>query len=146
MVGRCLRGISDLAISRRQLLQSGSLAAMSPALATLAGLPAIETARAETELPWRHALSLFGDVKYPPDFKRFDYVNPNAPKGGTVRQYSIGTFDNLNYVVSGVKGNIAGPVRQVYETLTTTSLDEVSTAYGLLAEGVAHPDDFSFVV
>jgi microcin C transport system substrate-binding protein len=146
--GALVTRISDLAITRRQLLQSGSLAALSPALATLAGLPAIEMARAEgsAELPWRHALSLFGDVKYPAGFKRFDYVNPAAPKGGTVRQIAIGTFDNLNYVVSGVKGNIAGPVRLIYETLTTTSQDEVTTAYGLLAEAVAHPDDFSFVI
>src|SRR5262249_54414071 len=59
---------------------------------------------------------------------------------------AIGTFDNFNYVVSGVKGNLAAPVRLIYETLTTQSLDEVSTEYGLLAEAVAHPDDFSFVI
>jgi microcin C transport system substrate-binding protein len=121
---------------------------MTPALGTLAGIPIIETAKAQTEAgpTWRHALSLFGDVKYPAGFKRFDYVNPDAPKGGTVRQIAIGTFDNFNYVVSGVKGNLAAPVRLIYETLTTQSLDEVSTEYGLLAEAVAHPDDFSFVV
>ncbi|HEX2366274.1 MAG TPA: extracellular solute-binding protein [Bradyrhizobium sp.] len=137
-----------MAITRRQLLQSGSFAAMTPALGTLAGVPFVETAKAQspTELPWRHALSLFGDVKYPADFKRFDYVNPDAPKGGIVRQIAIGTFDNFNYVVSGVKGNLAAPVRLIYETLTTPSLDEVSTEYGLLAEAVAHPDDFSFVI
>jgi microcin C transport system substrate-binding protein len=39
-----------------------------------------------------------------PDFKHFDYVNPNAPKGGSVRQLAIGTFDNFNLVVAGVKG------------------------------------------
>ena len=53
---------------------------------------------------WRHALSLFGDIKYPADFKRFDYVNPDAPKGGVARLISIGTFDNFNIVVAGVKG------------------------------------------
>ena len=48
-------------------------------------------------LVWRHALSLFGDIKYPDGFKRFDYVNPDAPKGGLVRQLEIGTFDNFNH-------------------------------------------------
>jgi microcin C transport system substrate-binding protein len=108
---------------------------MTPALGTLAGVPFIETAKAqsETELPWRHALSLFGDVKYPADFKRFDYVNPDAPKGGTVRQYAIGTFDNFNLVVEGVKGSLASPVSLIYEELTKQSLDEAEVSYGQLA-------------
>ena len=97
------------------------------------------------EPAWRHALSLFGDVKYPADFKRFDYVNPDAPKGGTVRQILIGTFDNFNLVVAGVKGSLAGGVQLIYESLMTQSLDEVSTEYGALAEAVSHPEDFSSV-
>lgn len=114
-----------------------------------AGLPAITPALADdgpNELKWRHALSLFGNVKYPADFKRFDYVNPDAPKGGLVRQIAIGTFDNFNIVVSGVKGSIAGAVALIYESLTTPSLDEVSTEYGSLAEAASYPDDFSSVV
>ena len=51
----------------------------------------------------RH-LSPFGDVKYPADFKRFDYVNPDAPKGGVVRLFELGTFDNFNIVVAGREG------------------------------------------
>ncbi len=70
---------------------------------------------------WRHGLSLFGDVKYPAGFKRFDYVNPDAPKGGVVRQISIGTFDNFNLAVAGVKGTIAPAVGLIYETLTSGS-------------------------
>ena len=42
---------------------------------------------------WRHGVSLFGDVKYPPEFPHFDYVNSRAPKGGSVRQIALGTFD-----------------------------------------------------
>ena len=91
-------------------------------------------------------MSLFGDVKYPADFKRFDYVNPDAPKGGVVRQISIGTFDNFNIAVAGVKGAIAPAASLIYETLMTRSQDEVTTEYGLLAEGAAHPDDFSWVI
>lgn len=58
------------------------------------------------------------------------------------RQIALGTFDNFNIVVSGVKGNIAAAVGLIYESLTTPSLDEVSTEYGLLAESVSHPADF----
>ena len=51
---------------------------------------------------WLHALSPFGDVKYPADFDHFDYVNPNAPKGGTLRQHEVGTFDSLNgFILKG---------------------------------------------
>ena len=112
-----------------------------------AGLDVIASAQAQSPAPaWRHALSLFGDVKYPADFKRFDYVNPDAPKGGVARQISIGTFDNFNLVVAGVKGNIAPAVGLIYETLMTRSQDEASSQYGLLAEAAMHPDDHSWVV
>jgi len=137
-----------LSISRRHLLQSGVAAASLPLIETTAGLPLIGAARAQTPneaAEWKHGLSLFGDIKYPAGFKRFDYVNPDAPKGGSVRQIAIGTFDNFNITVAGVKGAIA-PINWLYETLTTGSLDEVSTEYGLLAEAVSHPADFSFVI
>lgn len=138
-----------MAITRRHLLQSGAAAAFAPALGFAATLPTIETAHAEGaagEPAWRHALSLFGDIKYPADFKRFDYVNPDAPKGGVARMISLGTFDNFNIAVAGVKGSIAPAAMMVYETLMARSQDEVATEYGLLAEGAAHPDDFSWVI
>jgi len=97
------------------------------------------------EPAWRHALSLFGDVKYPADFKRFDYVNPQAPKGGVARQISLGTFDNFNIAVAGVKGSLAPAAALIYETLMERSSDEVATEYGLLAEAAMHPDDFAWV-
>lgn len=117
---------------------------MVPALTRL---PLIEPANAQgaAEPAWRHALSLFGDVKYPADFKRFDYVNPDAPKGGTARLISLGTYDNFNIAVAGIKGNIAAAATQIYETLMVKSQDEIVTEYGLLAEAAAHPDDFSWV-
>src|SRR5438105_3204746 len=106
---------------------------MTPALGTLAGVPFIETAKAQSETapPWRHALSLFGDGKYPADFKRFDYVNPDAPKGGAVREFQVGTFDNFNIVIAGLKGSLPQGVGLIYEQLASQSLDEVETAYGL---------------
>ncbi|WP_316174995.1 MULTISPECIES: extracellular solute-binding protein [unclassified Bradyrhizobium] len=138
-----------MAITRRQLLKSSALAAMTPALGATASLPAFTTAaqaQSASEPAWRHALSLFGDVKYPPDFKRFDYVNPDAPKGGVVRLAPVGTFDNFNPVIAGVKGSIAVGTGYIYESLTARSLDEPATEYGLLAEAAQHPDDFSWVI
>jgi microcin C transport system substrate-binding protein len=138
-----------LAITRRHLLQSSAFAAVAPTLGIAVGLPAIESAHAQTasgEPAWRHALSLFGDIKYPADFKRFDYVNPDAPKGGVARMISLGTFDNFNVAVAGVKGSIAPAAALIYETLMTKSQDEVVTEYGLLAEAAAHPDDFGWVI
>lgn len=122
---------------------------MAPVMGLTSDLTVTDAAHAQaaTEgLEWRHALSLFGDVKYPADFKHFDYVNPNAPKGGIARMISIGTFDNFNIAVAGIKGSLAPAATLIYETLMTKSQDEVVTEYGLLAEGAAHPDDFSWVV
>jgi microcin C transport system substrate-binding protein len=84
-------------------------------------------------------------VKYPADFKNFDYVNPQAPKGGAARQIAFGTFDNFNIVVAGVKGSLASGMTLTIESLMTESLDEVSTEYGLLAESVSFPPDYSSV-
>ena len=121
---------------------------MSPALGILAGFPAIEMAKAEapTELPWRHGLSLFGDLKYPADFKHYDYVNPDAPKSGAMRMIALGTFDNFNIAVMGAKGNIAAAALSIYETLMARSQDEAGSQYALLAESASHPDDFSWVI
>jgi microcin C transport system substrate-binding protein len=97
------------------------------------------------ERQWRHGLSLFGDLKYPADFKQFAYVNANAPKGGAVRLLGIGTYDNFNPVVEGVKGHIDARIGLIHNTLLTPAGDEVSTEYGLLADAVSRPDDFSAV-
>jgi microcin C transport system substrate-binding protein len=133
-----------LAITRRHLLQGGAFTAVAPVLGAAASLPA-QAQTATGEPAWRHALSLFGDIKYPADFKRFDYVNPDAPRGGVARMISIGTFDNFNVAVAGVKGSIAPAAALIYETLMTRSQDEVATEYGLLAEAASHPDDFGWV-
>jgi len=130
--------------SRRSLLRASAVAAALPAAARL---PLVVSAAAQgaSEPGWRHGLSLFGDVKYPEGFKHFDYVNPAAPQGGTVRRVAFGTFDNFNTVVAGVKGSLATGLELVQETLMTPALDEVSTVYGLLAEAVRYPEDRSSV-
>jgi microcin C transport system substrate-binding protein len=92
---------------------------------------------------WKHALSLFGEVKYPQGFKHFDYVNPQAPKGGQLRLSDLGTFDSFNPVI--VRGNPAEGLGLIYESLMVRSLDEPSTEYGLLAEAVRVHENFSGV-
>jgi microcin C transport system substrate-binding protein len=95
---------------------------------------------------WRHGLSLMGTPKYPAGFPHFDYVRPDAPKGGLLRLGQQGTFDNFNLFVSGVKGELENGIASLlYDTLMVAAQDEVATEYGLIAEAVSHPADFSSV-
>ena len=99
-------------------------------------------AAAEPAAAGSHGISLFGELKYGPDFKNFDYVNPNAPKGGTMKLSAIGTYDTLNpYVVKGVP---AAGIGQIFDTLMVASQDEPGSEYGLVAESVeVAPDRLS---
>jgi len=130
-------------LSRRSVLRGSAVALAAPALDTFGLSPLVTPTAAQEETPWRHGLSLFGDLKQPAGFKHFDYVNPQAPKAGTVRLNGGLTFDNFNLAVSRVRGTVATGLNLVYNTLLTDALDEVSTEYGLLAESVKHPPDFS---
>jgi microcin C transport system substrate-binding protein len=136
-----------LSLNRRSVIRTGLLAGIAPILDRF-GVPLIAPAGAQTNGPgqaddWRHAISLFGEIKYPAGFKQFDYVNARAPKGGSVRMIANGTFDNFNAVVAGVRGSVALGLTLLNTTLMAQSLDEVSTEYGLVAEAVRHPPDFS---
>ena len=95
---------------------------------------------------WRHATALTGDPKYPEGFTHFDYVNPDAPKGGQVRLASIGGFDSFNSVL-GTVGTPAAGLTYLYDSLMTSSYDElnISAMYGLLAEAMSYPPDYSSV-
>ncbi|WP_370688238.1 extracellular solute-binding protein [Flavimaribacter sediminis] len=123
-----------------------SLSRRSPAI--LAGLLAgftilnlLPPPAAADEMVWRHASSLIGTPKYPADFQRFDYVNPDAPKGGEVRVSANDTFDTFNPLLA--KGDLAEGLGLVFETLMTSSMDEINSEYGLLAEAVSFPEDYS---
>jgi len=131
-------------LTRRAVIQSGAIALTAPALRIAGDVPLIGPASAQ-EKTWRHGMSLFGDLKYPSGFKQFEYVNANAPKAGAARQIAVGTFDNFNIVVAGVKGTLAGGVGLIYDTLMTNALDEVSAVYGQIAEAVSYPPDYSWV-
>ena len=122
---------------------------MAPALGLNPVLPAIEPAHAQAAsdgLKWRHGVSTFGDIKYPLGFKRFDYVNPDAPKGGVARLFELGTYDSFNIVVTGVKGSIPAGIARIYESLMDAATDEPDSYYGTLAELVSYPEDFSYVI
>ena len=90
-----------------------------------------------------HGLAMHGDLKYPPDFKNFDYANPNAPKGGTVRLGTTGTFDSFNPFI--IKGTPASASGFMYDPLMDDAADEPFSQYGRLAETVTVPDDRSWV-
>ena len=85
----------------------------------------------------RHGLSTFGDLKYPADFKAFDYVNPDAPKGGRLALIGTGgtlTFDSFNNFI--LKGDKAEGLDLIFDALLTRALDEPDAAYGLIARSV----------
>lgn len=88
---------------------------------------------ADTPQP-THGIATYGDLKYPADFTHFDYVNPDAPKGGKVKLSSFGSYDNFNPFI--IKGNAALGASSLHCTLLTASGDEPSSSYGYLAERV----------
>jgi microcin C transport system substrate-binding protein len=137
-----------LHLTRRLVMRGGTFAALTPFFPRFAEriLESAVAAPGEGEgssPEWRHGLSLFGNLKYQAGFPHFDYVNPRAPKLGAVRMIALGTFDNFNLAVSGLKGSIAAGITLISDTLMVPSLDEVSTDYGLIAEAVRHPSDFA---
>lgn len=101
----------------------------------------------ETVTP-AHAIALHGTPKYTPDFKHLDYVNPDAPKGGTLKSSVIGNFDSLNPFI--IKGEPAAGMNFLrsdlfYESLMQNSWDEPFTLYGVIAESIEVPEDRSWV-
>ena len=127
--------------SRRDVIRGAVAATLMPPVRLFgASPPAVPDSPAST-----HGIALLGDLKYAATFTHFDYVNPNAPHGGAVRQAVVGTYDSFNMVVAGVKGNLAEGISLIYDTLMAPSLDEVASEYGLIAEAVRYPADFSWV-
>jgi len=90
-----------------------------------------------------HGIAMHGDLKYGPGFKHFDYVNVDAPKGGSVRLGASGTFDTFNSFI--IKGNAAAGLGFLYDNLMYGSADEAFSQYGQLAESVQVPKDRSWV-
>ncbi len=98
---------------------------------------------AEAQSRRTHALSLIGQPSLPADFTHFPWANPDAPKGGTVVQAAIGSFDSFNPFI--IRGQPAAGIAQVWETLLRSNPDEASTEYAHLAETVEVADDGTWV-
>jgi len=118
-----------------------ALAVIALGLAIPAGYAQISWAQSSGP---RHGLALFGDLKYPADFQHFDYADPNAPKGGSVKYAAIGTFDTLNPFT--LKGQTAAGAGAMFDTLMIPSEDEPASSYGLIAESVDVAPDKASVV
>jgi microcin C transport system substrate-binding protein len=91
-----------------------------------------------------HGVSTFGGLKYGPDFTHFDYVNPEAPKGGTFSTWAFGTFDSLTPYI--LKGNAAAGASVFYDSLLTGNLEEPDASYGLVAASMEFPENREWVV
>ena len=92
----------------------------------------------------QHGISMYGDLKYPQGFQHFDYVNPDAPKGGSVSEDALGTFDSFNAFI--IKGAPAAGIGLIYDSLLTKAQDEPFSLYGLLAESLEVADDRSWII
>ncbi len=125
---------SPFILGRRRFLAGAGAAA---------ALLRLRPARAQAEARRAHAIAMHGEPKYGPGFAHFDYVRPDAPKGGQVRFATTGTYDSFNPWI--LKGDPAAGLNGVYESLTTSSSDEAFTQYGLLAETIEWPEDRSWV-
>lgn len=121
------------------------LAKRALSLAFMLTLP-FGAAVAQDQDAWRTSSSLLGETKYGADFRHYDYVNPDAPKGGTVNAVAPGTFDSFNpYIVRGSPaaglGAFGGGL--LYDTLMEQSTDEPSVSHPLVAEAFRYPPDYS---
>lgn len=127
-----------MAIGRRGLVVGG-------AALWLGGAPAIVRAQSSSKVNVSHGMAMHGQPKYPADAATPDYVNPNAPKGGSVKFGATGasTYDSLHpFIIKGVPATGLGVL---WDTLGWHARDEAFTVYGLIAETIEWPDDRSWV-
>lgn len=114
-------------------------------LLALAALPALAAAAtAEERIIRSHGISVFGDLKYPEGFPHYDYVNPDAPKGGIHSTWAFGTFDSLNPFI--LKGNAARGLGLLFDTLMEGAADDYGAYYGLVAESVEYPESRQWII
>ncbi|WP_316015256.1 extracellular solute-binding protein [Roseobacter sp. HKCCA0434] len=134
-----------MSYSRTAALAPARRALAALTLATtlsLGGLPGL--AEAHQEVTEAHGISSFGELKYGPDFEHFDYVNPDAPKGGYFTTWAFGSFDSMRpYILAG---NAAGSVSILYDSLLTGSADEPDALYGLIAESIEYPENREWII
>lgn len=107
------------------------------------GLTAAAPAAAQ-EIIVSHGSPLVGELKYGPEFTHFEYANPDAPTGGDVKFWAFGSYDTLNPFT--LKGRSAAGIGLTLDSLMTAAVDEPSSHYGLIAETMEFPEDFSWVI
>ena len=138
-----------LPISRRFAL-SGMASLMGASALPMMGVG--RAAASEDEIIRAHGYSFFGNLSYPEDYPHFDYVNPDAPKGGEISLYAPGTFDSMNpYARKGRAGRLSW---MVYESLLGASEatgeplpgDSYNEGYGLLAESLEYDRGKTWVI
>lgn len=120
-------------------LLSGALFALSAVTTTLV---TAESAAAEIAKTW--SLAEFGEPLYKDGIDHWPYVNPDAPKGGSIVLSAFGSFDSLNSYI--LKGEYPRSIGLVTDVLMTGSADELSSAYGLIAETAEYPEDKSWII
>ena len=126
-------------VNNRNSTRKLAVHVLSGAVALIFG---VHATMAEQDVKPVHGIAMHGNPKYGPEFDYFDYVNPNAPKGGKLLQATRGTFDSFNTLIP--KGNAVGTGST--ESLLTSSFDEPFTEYGLIAESIEVPEDRSWVI
>ncbi len=120
---------------------------MRSTLLGLAALLALALPATAQDTTVSHGISAFGELKYSPDFQHFDYVNPSAPRGGTMSfrgTLASQTFDSLNKFI--LAGEAAQGLELIYDQLMVRAWDEPDALYGLLAETIEYPADRSWVI
>jgi len=127
---------------------AGPSALVRPALATLLALAWLAGPAGAQEADWvrSHGITTFagGDLKYDADFEHLDYVNPEAPKGGEMSIWAFGGYDSVNpYTIKGRADRLSSVP---YESLLTSTADEIGTNYCLLCETLEFPEDRSEVI
>ena len=115
----------------------------SPLLFLIPLLASLWLQAAPVQPPLRHAISLYGEPKYGPDFSHFGYTNPDAPKGGTLKQGVLGHFDSLVPYID--RGTAAVGSHMIYDSLLARSWDEPLTKYGLIAEKIEQDPENNWV-
>ena len=135
-------------MARPRISRFSSLFALTGALFLSATLSADNSTSQDSEAPVEpvHALAMHGEPTYGPNFEHFDYVNPDAPKGGRLRlAVRSNGYDTFNPFI--VRGIATSDIRTyLYDTLLVSSDDEPFSAYGLIAESIETPEDRSYVI
>ena len=127
--------------TRRTVLKSAGYTLLAPAFGVVGQTASSVAVRAE-EPAWRHGASLFGTLRYQPGFKHFDYVNPNAPKGGTFSQIGPSRLNNQNFLTFNslnsyiLKGDAAQGMEMTFASLMARAIDEPDAMYGYAARAV----------